>query len=498
MADEKYSIPTRLIGAEDIFFYVAGESSETTYTDINGVSHVITKLNATHIPITEDASAQVEQAANVQSAITVLSRKINEVAAQKAAALSEDKTVSLSDYSGRQALIDAEFKNLGGKTLTFLFPQNEVSVTTNPLKFYGFYNGTLIIDLNGTTVQDSGALNPAEVLLVENCNCSVKIINGTINHLYNTYGVGLVRTANCSFESVTFHCGNVSTDYAVLAYMSNGYFDSCSFDAGAKQVLVQSIYEDALEAHNADTSAHGIASSISTHNTSASAHSTLFAGKANASHTHTASDLSGVELAGSVSSHNSDASAHSTLFAGKANSSHTHSKSDISDASTTIPNMTFSNLGVSNVLSAIRDLGFQYCGKSYPTNLPATPVMTDGGGWFILPLPVNTSGDFIPIVVEWGEVTMTGSEGETEVEVTIPVPIRQYFHVSLTTCNTLNSAQYHLDSFAQFVGFTSSTKFKCFRQNIETISDPVKIQWFVIGIYGGSFSSLPPNYTPSA
>ena len=70
------------------------------------------------------------------------------------------------------------------------------------------------------------------------------------------------------------------------------------------------------------------AGAVSTHNSAADAHSTLFAAKADADHTHS-QYMTENDVNGKVEVHNSAADAHSTLFAAKADADHTQAAGTI-------------------------------------------------------------------------------------------------------------------------------------------------------------------------
>ena len=283
----EYELEMRLLGKEDINFDTDGTNAQTEFVDLNGDSHTITKLNASHIPLTQAARVVVVGAENVNSAIQVLHEDIQNVAAQNGVGMGADKTIVLETASTRQTLISAQFRNLGGHTLTFKFPEEgDVNVATAPLEFQGFYNGILVIDLNGCDIHDNGTFSPEGVLRIKNCHCIVRVIGdgrstngyGKVIFTSNHYGIAIIHSPSCSIEHIGFESSSTASDYALYMESANAFFTSCTF-TGCKHQLMNSIYRDYVDDHMSD----------------ASAHATLFAGKADLSHTHSMSHISGLE-----------------------------------------------------------------------------------------------------------------------------------------------------------------------------------------------------------
>ena len=303
----EYALETRLLGKEDIDFDSAGTNEQTEFTDLNGDTHTVTKLNAAHIPLTLPARAVVDGAANVDSAIQNLHNDINSVAAQNGVGMGADKTVVLETASTRQTQISAPLRNLGGHTLTFKFPEEgDVQVATAPLEFQGFYNGVLVIDLNGCDIHDNGTFSPEGVLRIKNCHCHVRIIGdgrstsgyGKVIFTDNHYGIAIIQSPSCSIEHIAFEASTISEDFALYTESGNAFFASCTF-TGCGQEYMKSIYRDYVDAHKVD----------------AQAHAALFAQKADLVHSHTEAQVSGLV----------------DDLAGKAPINHSHGLADISD-----------------------------------------------------------------------------------------------------------------------------------------------------------------------
>ena len=279
----EYDIETRLFGKEDIDFDTEGTGAQTEYTDLDGNSHPVTKLNASHLPLTQSARVAAEGATNVDDAVNTLSKEIRDVAGQRGAGMIEDRTIVLESASTRQAQINEPFRNLGGHTLTFKFPEEgDVQVAIAPLEFQGFYNGVLVIDLNGCDIHDNGTFSPEGVLRIKNCHCHVRIIGdgrssagyGKIIFTDNHYGIAIIESPSCSVEHMSFESSSTADDFALYTESGNAFFASCTF-TGCGQTLIKSIYRDYVDAHKVD----------------ASAHASLFAAKAEVSHTHTLDDI---------------------------------------------------------------------------------------------------------------------------------------------------------------------------------------------------------------
>ena len=238
--------------------------------------------------MTKDVRPLVGQAENVNDASADLAEQIKDVAQQQATAMTEDTVIDLTSPDGRQTLIDAQLKNLGGYTLTFRFPDGvPVQVVSQPLLFTGFYNGTLIVDLTGGSISDNGALENGSVLRLVNCKSAVRIVKnlrnptqgeGVISFTSNPYGMALVHVPDCDIENIAFSGTNEATCYAVLASVSNASFVDCSF-SHTKRASSNTIESEDLAEHAASDTAH----------------SGLFAEKADAVHTHAVSDVTGLE-----------------------------------------------------------------------------------------------------------------------------------------------------------------------------------------------------------
>lgn len=471
----EYDIETRLLGKEDINFDTEGTNAQDEYTDQSGVTHPVTKLNAAHIPLLGDTRSATG-ATNVDKALANLAEEIQEVATQQSTAMSEDKTIVLDDYEHRQERINAQLKNLGGHTLTFQFPASvDVQVSTTPLVFSGFYNGKLVIDLNSDVIADNGTLDKDGIVRIENCHCETTVKDGTIKYLNsnNHYGVVLDQVPNCEFDSVAFIGASSTLDYGVYAHISNFYLYQCSFTTSKKQ-KIDSAYNDVIDVHVADPLAH----------------KSLFDEKAAAVHSHAISDVTNLQ----------------TSLDGKAASSHSHAISDVTNLQTTLngkaDSATLSNSyllkSLSNLTSvvdaqnALRQLGL-IRGFNLPTN-PYYPydAQPNGGGYLFLPLSVggDSSGNWIPLVLEWGDTgyfSTSGTATSSKV-VTIPVPIRTCLHLSFVQSNMSSSTPPATCGLSEF---TANNKFVCYGRKDASGDTQFKFHWFLIGVYYDDFDELP-------
>ena len=288
----EYDIETRLFGKEDIDFDTDGTGAQSEYTDLNSETHPVTKLNASHLPLTQSARACVDGATNVDDAVQNLAGTIRDVAGQNGVGMTADKVIPLLTASTRQTQISAPFRNLGGHTLTFQFPEEgDVQVATAPLEFQGFYNGILVIDLNGCDIHDNGTFSPEGILRIKNCHCHVRIIGdgrgdsgyGKIIFTDNHYGIAIIESPSCSVEHIAFEASTISQDYALYMESSNAFFSGCTF-TGCKHQFMKSVYRDYVDDHMSDMQAHA----------------ELFAGKADLVHAHQQAHVSGLidDLAG--------------------------------------------------------------------------------------------------------------------------------------------------------------------------------------------------------
>lgn len=322
--NEIYSVETRLIGKEDLLLDKHGNGNESSYKDANNISRKLTPISASIIPLPSALRVKCGNAADVAAGMNNI---IDQVAAinedaQENAFLQEDTTVLLLgslSYAEKQVLIDQQLTNLGGQTLTFEFQEAFDIESAGTFEFQGFYNGTLIIDLNSISLSDSADIG--QLLHVHSCSCKVEIKNGTIKHLSSPYGI---KAENCPcfyLANIAFFSQGGASNYALHGLCINGVISNCTY-TDDNELLLNDLggssykaYADAkvnfsMTGHIEDSNAHsGV---INAHNTSNDAHQELFLSKAPVDHTHTASEQAAAATA--LNAHNIADDAHSLLF----------------------------------------------------------------------------------------------------------------------------------------------------------------------------------------
>ncbi len=315
-------IETRMIGAEDIYWDADGVDDIDSFTDRTGTERKITALNSGKIPLQASVRSQLPGMTTVTEALLKLAERTGSTSSYSI--LEEDLTVVLSadlTHSQKQDLIDEQIRNLGGHVLTFQFPESlDLTVSFN-FMFTDFHNGKLVIDLNGIELSD--AVELANLILVRDCVCHVEIAGGNLKHTHSAYAIRAVRCPQLYLKELGFTGTGLDTSYALFMEDSDGFAEDCVFSSD----------------HEVKASGFLASVPVADHNAASTAHSGLFAGKANASHTHEPSecgaDASGT-AASAVAAHDGDSTAHSDLFAGKADASHTHVPSECgADASGT-------------------------------------------------------------------------------------------------------------------------------------------------------------------
>ena len=487
----EYDIETRLLGKEDIAFDTDGENTQTSYTDLSGETHPVTKLNASHIPLTAGARP-AGQAPDVDGAIKNLSKRIDDIANQQSSAMTEDTTVDLDGIDDKQSVIDLQVKNLGGHTLTFML--TNAVVATAPISFSGFYNGTLIVYLDGGTVEDNGVLNAEGVLRFVNCKCAVKVANnddpesetlGVIQFSSNRYGVALVHTPDCEFEKIAFVGTSESTDYAVFSFTSNACFADCTF-TNTKKVLNDSINTYAIEEHDV----------------SEEAHSGLFAGKAAVVHSHAIAVISGLQdaLDGKASSVHSHAITDVTNLQATLSS-----KADAANVSSGFAEKGFTNYNVTDVQNTLSKLGL-FNGFT-PVSSGSINDRLDSSGYIFLPAGCGPSGEWVPLVLQWGytpyftAVPQGSSTDQIQPEtVSIPVPIRECLHISFSIDGSSFADNEQMPVVISLVSFGDSEsvgnkidQFVCRARRVLTgyYNRQYRFHWMILGVCAESFESLP-------
>ena len=224
--------------------------------------------------------------------------------------MEQNKTVSFTSnmtHEERQALIDAQIKNLGGKTLTIKFAEAVDLAFSYNLLFSGFYNGNVVIDLATITVTDSANLEA--LFSFYDCTAKMEITNGNITHILTDYGVYAERCPHIYLNNVIFSGSGGNDNYAFCGQNANGIFNNCSFNSDNEVFIDGFITDDAIRR---------IDTAIDTHNSSATAHENQFSQKADKTHTHSAEEAN-ADPAGTaeekVTDHNEAADAHDGVLA---------------------------------------------------------------------------------------------------------------------------------------------------------------------------------------
>ena len=292
---EDHAIATRLIGREDIYWDVDGTDELGSFFDRTGTERPITLINASHIPLPTAAREACEGADNVSSGMQKLSEMAKRAITHSS--MSEDTTIEYflaGGVSGLQEEIDKIPKDLGGHTLSVIFPAGDVDIVFQEFPvIQKFFNGSVEIDLKGSTISDIA--NIGKLIHVLDCSCKVEVKGGTLKHAYSPYGIQAERSPHVYMTNVIFHGSGAAESHAFYGIDSDGNSSGCVYSNDKAYLL------SGLSASDATVKA---SSAVSTHDSANDAHATLFAGKEDAG---TASSA--------VSTHNSEADAHATLLA---------------------------------------------------------------------------------------------------------------------------------------------------------------------------------------
>ena len=219
---------TRPIGAEDIGWDIEGNGEKGYFEDSYGETKSYSKLNAYHLPVPKAVREAVGGAKDVGNALLDLASKFSE--SESSGGMEEDKTVILYtsfSLTEKQARIDECGKNLGGKTLTIQFQEAGDEVFPDPLNFYGFYNGTMIIDLNAITISDSTDIG--SLFAFSGCFCKILIKNGSLQHTNSLYGVKADHCPAVYFEDLHFTGIGTTGSYAFYGISSDGFAEDCDY-----------------------------------------------------------------------------------------------------------------------------------------------------------------------------------------------------------------------------------------------------------------------------
>lgn len=312
-----YSVETRLIGKEDLLLDEYGNGVERSYEDVNGVSHKITPISSSTIPLPADIRSSLPGSTNISEGMRSVLSKIADLSGgiTSQGIMESDTTVVLTgtlSHAEKKTLIEQQYTNLGGKTLTIEFQESFDISTALFFEFKGFYNGTLIIDLNAVTISDSA--DAGQLFHIHDCSCKVEIKNGTISHSLSLYGIKAENCPAIYLNGIAFFGQDGDSNYAFYGLGVNGVISNCTYTED-NEVLLSDIGGASYMAY---TDAKVIAG-VTEHNESNiahqalfNAHQTLLDAKAPLVHTHTASEEAAA--ASAVSIHDANEEAHADLF----------------------------------------------------------------------------------------------------------------------------------------------------------------------------------------
>lgn len=240
----------RLLGAEDVNWDSSCENGTEDFVTPFGVTMPLSKINAGHIPLDKDTYLAMGGAKTVGAALAALAK--NPVSGGSSSGGSSgmqgDTTVEItSEYSTvtqiQENLIDVKGKDLGGHVLTFQFAENLPKTISAPLVFDGFYNGKLVVDLNGNTLTMGN--NIAGVLRFLNCQAVVEVTGGmtagttpqaktgTISFGNFSAGVTAEESLVVTFTNIAFVNNQSSTSsYAVYSLGAEARFRNCTVTNG--------------------------------------------------------------------------------------------------------------------------------------------------------------------------------------------------------------------------------------------------------------------------
>ena len=231
---DSLKLEKRLIVAEDVDFDLTGSGATVEIANGSGGFIEGHKINAGHLPLSS-GTAQAVGSPDVDGAIENLQKKLDAVST--VSALDDDLTVAFDAADTEediQGKIDAVVKNLGGHTVTFVFPELIDHSLLASIEWKGFYNGTVIVEGNGTTVTHAAELNC--LFHFADCQCRVVIRNFTFTYSTTLFALWLERCPTVEIVNCIFN-GVARTTYAVKLRLSNAVFDSCSFNGGYKTLV---------------------------------------------------------------------------------------------------------------------------------------------------------------------------------------------------------------------------------------------------------------------
>ena len=327
---------TRLIGVEDINWDSLGQNENTSFTDGGGTERPLRKINASHVPLPAFARSVCGGADNVADGMIHLSEMASS-GNQNNESMTEDTSISIAasaNMDEKMALLNLQKKNLGGHTLSLIFQEAIDQVFNESFLVRGFYNGTILINLNGNTISDTA--NIGALFLLQDCHCKIELKNGTLKHSLSYYAVQAERCPSIYLSNLNFIGTGGNGSCAFYGINSDGFASECLFNTDTPS-RIQGIFADyqdrALNSHNTSENPHEgrfeLSGSIQSHDTNENAHSQH--------------QLDSDAHPNAFTKHNEDASAHAAAF-----SSH--------DSNTNAHAAAFGKYTALGVLGAIPDL----------------------------------------------------------------------------------------------------------------------------------------------
>jgi hypothetical protein len=228
---EVITLKKRLLGKEDINFDIIGNGETENFFSPEGEQYKITKLNASHIPLTAHTREKTASG-NVDLALSNFADKINNFVASDV--LTENLTIIFEAEDSAETIqdkINIQKKNLNGYTLTFVFPAQLSQNLYSTFEWKDFYNGSIII--TGGTASSKIAIydqvNTGSLFRFYRCQCEVIVQYFYFVHQYSQYAISAESTSalivqDCNFSGIP----NVDS-YAVNKYVSNVVLTNCEF-----------------------------------------------------------------------------------------------------------------------------------------------------------------------------------------------------------------------------------------------------------------------------
>lgn len=227
---ETINIKKRLIGKEDINFDVTGLNERANFITPSGEEKVLTKVNASHIPLTQNTRNEVN-AFNVDEALVNLQGKVDSFTAVDV--LDRDITIEFSPEDSIDVIqnkINQQKKNLNGHVLSFVFPAAIQQNLYFPIEWQDFFNGSLVI--SGTSTESRVAVYDRQdinrLFRIYRCQCEVRIQYFHFIHQYSHYGVAAEAAPSVFITECSFTGMQNASSYAVLKNVANIVLAGCS------------------------------------------------------------------------------------------------------------------------------------------------------------------------------------------------------------------------------------------------------------------------------